>query len=136
MEVFSKKLGEPKKKISSSALKALSRYEWPGNVRELQNLIERLSVMIESDEINLEHIPKKFLNGGSYGATSTDESSVDASSLKEARSDFEKRFIEESLRKFAWNISKTAEAIGVERSNLHRKIKSYGIEVNPLKENS
>ena len=112
-------------------MQKLAAFRWPGNVRELQNLIERLCVLVEGPVVEIEDLPKNFHDG----SVSISIESGDAQSLKEARSDFEKAFIEDSLQKHGWNISKTAESIGVERSNLHRKIKSYGIEMKQTKEN-
>jgi len=131
LERISEKLDEPKKSISVPAMQKLAAFRWPGNVRELQNLIERLCVLVEGPVVEVEDLPKNFHDG----SVSVSIDSGDAQSLKEARSDFEKAFIEDSLQKHGWNISKTAESIGVERSNLHRKIKSYGIEMKQTKEN-
>ena len=61
------------------------------------------------------------------------EYSVTGSTLKEAKNSFERSFIIEKLEEFGWNISKTAEAIGIERSNLHRKLRLYGIDTKRLK---
>ncbi len=132
LEKISIKLDEPKKSISVAAMKKLASFHWPGNVRELQNLIERLCVLVEGSVIEVQDLPKNI-----HGEASPVSLGLgDAQSLKEARSDFEKAFIEDSLQKHGWNISKTAESIGVERSNLHRKIKSYGIEMKQTKENT
>jgi len=114
------------KEISKEALDMLIEYGWPGNVRELKNVIERLVIMT----------PCKVLKKGDIPAPIKNESKPDGKylllehdSLRVARDGFEKQFIENKLKGFGDNISKTAQAIGIERSHLHKKIKSLGIEV-------
>ncbi|MDZ7698824.1 MAG: sigma-54 dependent transcriptional regulator [Deltaproteobacteria bacterium] len=113
------------KTISEEALEMLQAYDWPGNVRELRNLIERLMIMVTGPVIEKEDIPDPY-NRGAAGKGG--DVSFAATSLKEARGQFEKAFIETKLKEYDGNISQTAEAIGVERSNLHKKIKGYGLE--------
>ena len=109
--------------IDSAALKALVVYDWPGNVRELKNLIERLIIMGPSESIEFGDIPDYIRD------TEPSEiiSSEDKQNFKEARARFERQFIIKKLEEFDGNISKTAEAIGLERSHLYRKIKAYKI---------
>lgn len=120
---------EPKR-IAGEVLGVLQRYDWPGNVRELKNLIERLMIMVPEQTVLPKHIPSPCnktadLKGGL-------ESAMRFESLKEARTEFEKAFISGKLQEFNWNISQTAEAIGIERSNLHKKIKAYALdEIKP-----
>ena len=115
---------EPKE-FSSEAVSILQKYDWPGNVRELKNLVERLMIMTHTRVIKKSDIPPPFnrLSELKTGLVSA----IGASSLREARNNFEKVFIETKLREFNGNISQTAEAIGLERSNLHKKIKAYGL---------
>jgi two-component system nitrogen regulation response regulator NtrX len=108
------------------ALKVLKRYNWPGNVRELRNLVERLMIMTQDKEIKASDIPSPFQQEISMGEVVT--SGLSAASYKEAKGIFEKAYLEMKLREFNWNVSQTAEAIGIERSNLHKKIKAYGLE--------
>ncbi|MBU0989435.1 MAG: sigma-54 dependent transcriptional regulator [Proteobacteria bacterium] len=116
---------EPKK-VSEEAISTLQKYDWPGNVRELKNLIERLMIMVPSDVISDEDIPAPFNRNADI---KTDfESTFVLGSLKEAKGEFEKAFIEAKLREFNGNISQTADAIGIERSNLHKKIKVYQLD--------
>lgn len=116
---------EPKK-MSDDALDILCNYDWPGNVRELKNLIERLIIMVPGKIIQMGDVPEPF-NRISSGSVSF-EHAFTSGSLKDARGEFEKAFIEAKLKKFDGNISQTAEAIGIERSNLHKKIKIYQLE--------
>lgn len=114
------------KEISDEAFATLQRYDWPGNVRELRNLIERLMIMVPGKTIENKDIPAPY-NRASDMKTGV-ESSFVFDSLKEAKSQFEKAFIQAKLQQFNGNISQTAEAIGIERSNLHKKIKGYQLE--------
>ncbi len=116
---------EPKK-FSEDALELLKRYDWPGNVRELKNLVERLLIMTPGDVIQAKDIPKPF--NRSLDVKEDLESALMLDSLKEAKMEFEKAFIEGKLQQFNGNISQTAESIGIERSNLHKKIKTYGLD--------
>ena len=94
-------------------------YDWPGNVRELKNTIERLVIMSPSDNIDTKVIQHVRGKKSDYSLFKT---------LREAREQFEKDFILKKLQENNWNVSKTAEDLEIERSNLHRKIKSLGIE--------
>jgi two-component system nitrogen regulation response regulator NtrX len=114
------------KKFSEEVFHILKTYDWPGNVRELKNLVERLMIMTPGEVIQAKDIPSPF--NGSSGIREGFESAFLKGSLREARGEFEKAFIESKLREFEGNISQTAEAIGIERSNLHKKIKAYGLD--------
>ena len=114
-----------KKKFSGEAVRILKNYDWPGNVRELKNLVERLMIMTPEEVIQAKDIPSPF--NKSLGIKGGFESAFMLASLKEAKVEFEKAFVEKKLREFKGNISQAAEAMGVERSNLHKKIKTYGL---------
>jgi two-component system nitrogen regulation response regulator NtrX len=125
LDEFSRDAKTEQKFLSPDAIDLLRKYSWPGNVRELKNLIERLAIMCPRKMISIEEIPFP------YSTLRADEGKMESflsfETLKEARETFEKSFIAGKLQQFEGNISKTAEAIGVERSNLHKKIKSYGL---------
>lgn len=114
------------KTFSEEALGILQKYHWPGNVRELKNLVERLAIMVPGNTVLETDVPAPF----SREADGRDEldSTLAADSYKEAKNLFEKAFLARKLREFKGNVSKTAESIGIERSNLHKKIKAYGLE--------
>ncbi|MDA8326054.1 MAG: sigma-54 dependent transcriptional regulator [Nitrospiraceae bacterium] len=114
--------GRSPKDITKEAMKKLSAYPWPGNVRELRNVVERLVIMGTSEII--EEGDLLFL-----GQQQRTDDYFGYGGLKEAKDAFERDYLAKKLSENNWNISKTAEALGVERSNLHRKIKSYGIDV-------
>jgi two-component system nitrogen regulation response regulator NtrX len=114
------------KKVSPEAMNLLASYPWPGNVRELKNLIERMVIMTRGSVIEAKDIPDPIRE---QRKVQPELSFLEYNLLKDARREFEKRFIMQKLMENEENISKTAEVIGIERSNLHRKIKSYGIEM-------
>lgn len=127
---FALKEGEPKKAITDDAIRLLMQHDWPGNVRELKNIIERLIILTPADEITAKDIP--FLNAridNSETLTALPVSAAAADSLKDAKMDFERQFIIKKLEENEGNISKTAEAIGLERSNLHKKLKSLKVDI-------
>ncbi|MDY0191606.1 MAG: sigma-54 dependent transcriptional regulator [Desulfuromonas sp.] len=116
------------KHIDQAALDIMQAYHWPGNVRELKNLIERLVIMTPGKEITAKSLPAEIYKAQIKSETILD--GIDIDSFKEAKEIFEREFIRTKLAEYEWNVSKTAEAISIERSNLHRKIKSYGIDIN------
>jgi two-component system nitrogen regulation response regulator NtrX len=117
------RFGRKPKTLSPDAVDALQAYAWPGNVRELKNLIERLMILSPADEVRREDLPAEIGNGGLPVGLAPD------APLRDAREDFERRYILAALRKNRGNVSRTAEALDLERSNLYRKLKAYGIEV-------
>jgi len=114
------------KSFSREALEQLGKYHWPGNVRELKNLVERLVIMTPAKEIRASDIPPPF-SQESY-LEKAFASSLEGTTFREAKEQFEKAFIAGKLQEYKWNISQTADAIGIERSNLHKKIKAYGLD--------
>ncbi len=133
IEYFKNKLSEingvqePKIDIKNDNLYT---YGWPGNVRELRNLVERITILSENEsKDNINKIIDDILNSSStmnYEKNLLEKSL--ASPLKEARENFEKEYLVTQLKKHHGNISKTADFIGMERSALHRKLKSLGIK--------
>jgi two-component system nitrogen regulation response regulator NtrX len=121
LRMLAAEYGQAPKRMTPEAMKRLMAYDWPGNIRELKNLIERLVIMTPSETITAEDI------NISGHAASNDYFSM--KTLKDAREAFEKDFLFKKLSDNNWNISKTAEVLGIERSNLHRKIKAYGIKL-------
>ena len=119
--------GLKNKMLTEQAVELMKGYDWPGNVRELRNLMERVAIMAAGDRIypgdlaiiakDRQQISTPIINGSS-------------GSLRDARANFERYFILEKLRENNWNITKTAEDLMIERSNLHRKMKMLGIEEN------
>jgi len=106
----------------------LYSYSWPGNVRELRNLVERISILSQNEnKANIGRFLHEILSKNS--SESLQDTSVSLSfPLKQARENFEKNYLLNQLKKNKGNVSKTAEFIGMERSALHRKLKSLGIK--------
>ena len=119
LEYFAAEYGKRPKKMAPGGLKVLDAYDWPGNIRELRNMIERLVIMTPLDTIT----PTNLVIGESVRSDY-----FSFKTLREARDVFEKDFITKKLEENNWNISKTAEVLDIERSNLHRKIKAYDIK--------
>ena len=113
------------KGIASAAIEILCSYSWPGNVRELNNLVERLSIMIEKDEIDIEDIPVSYKPEARIVTNPEELHFLQLDDLKAAKKYFEKEYIQRKLMENQNNITKTAEAIGVGRSYLHKKIKTF-----------
>jgi two-component system, NtrC family, nitrogen regulation response regulator NtrX len=118
LDYFANEYGQKPKKITHEGVEVLIAYDWPGNIRELRNIIERMVIMTPSNTIT----PRDILIGGT---TRSDYFALNT--LRDARDAFEKDFITKKLEENNWNISKTAEILDIERSNLHRKIKAYEI---------
>ncbi len=129
LEYFCSKESRETKRLDDDAMQAIQSYSWPGNVRELKNLIERLVIMSPGNTITRAQLPQSIC--GKPHSASTEQSSItlSADTFRCAKEEFEKEFLTQKLEENEWNISRTAESIEIERSNLHRKIKSYGIEL-------
>ncbi|HPC74947.1 MAG TPA: sigma-54 dependent transcriptional regulator, partial [Syntrophales bacterium] len=118
---FCVKEGVEPKAISDDAIEVFMEHSWPGNVRELKNIMERLVIMTQGAEITADDIPplsKEVQTGEAMDTIFT------YNSFRKAKMEFEKKFIMKKLQENEGNISKTADSIGLERSNLHRKIKT------------
>lgn len=127
LDLFCKRELRERKIIHPDTVAAMQCYDWPGNIRELKNIMERLVIMSVSDTITQDQLPDIILEKWRAGQELKRED--DNASLRGAREEFERQFIIQKLEEYDWNITRTAEAIGLERSNLHRKIRSYSIEL-------
>jgi two-component system nitrogen regulation response regulator NtrX len=123
MRVFAREYGRRLKSLDASAASALAHYDWPGNVRELRNVIERLMIMVPGESITSQDLA--FLGGGARPEAA--EAPVEIQMLHDARDGFERDYILKALAQQQGNISRTAEVLGVERSNLYRKMRALGI---------
>lgn len=125
LQDFAGKEGQQPKVLTDAAMDKLMAHSWPGNVRELKNIIERLIILTPSNDIDADDIPP--LRVGREQDFASPESFAAGDSLKDARLDFERQFIIKKLEEYDGNISRTAEAIGLERSNLHKKLKALKV---------
>ena len=127
LERVSRRNGMEAKAFTDAALDRLQRYDWRGNVRELNNVVERLLILSEGDQITEADVEQYVRPGGA-----AQDPLVGLLDQYEQFADFrdmaEKLFIERKLDEFDWNVSRTAEAIGIQRSHLYNKLNKYGIE--------
>jgi len=147
---FCKENGLRSKRIDPSVFDALSRRKWPGNVRELKNVVERAAIL-SSDVITIADLPEDphdspfddeleeagasaslVSDGPDSESTSTStplpQTSGDRLTLREYREATERSYIVDTLKALDWNISKASIVLGVERTNLHKKVRAYGIK--------
>lgn len=129
LEFFCSKEGRERKVLAPEALEALADYPWPGNVRELKNIIERLAIMTPERTIEYRHLPRSIIARQRPRISAGGTAMAESATFREAKEEFEKEYLIQKLEEHDWNVSRTAEAIELERSNLHRKIKSFGIEL-------
>jgi two-component system nitrogen regulation response regulator NtrX len=125
MAVLAREYGRRPKTFESDALVALRQYPWPGNVRELRNVIERLMIMVPGDRISSRDVT--FLDQGPPVDGPVSTQILSSAPLHEARDQFERDYILRALAAQQGNISRTADMLGIERSNLYRKMRSFGI---------
>ncbi|MCC6345940.1 MAG: sigma-54-dependent Fis family transcriptional regulator [Nitrospirales bacterium] len=125
MDVFARDNGMRPKEIDPAVVKTLREYDWPGNIRELKNVVERIMIMVPSKVVSRAEVDA--IGMVKPGQTVKESDYFSHKTLREARDAFERDFIVRKLEENGWNVSKTAETIAIERSNLHKKIKSYGI---------
>jgi len=117
------------KKFSKGAMDVLSNYDFPGNIRELKNIVERVLILKEGNIIEAKDVKSLLIETGKRK-----EVSLLQQPYRDARRNFEKLYIEEKLKENDWNISKTAKELGIERTNLHRKMRELGIREKESKE--
>ena len=130
---FARAYGRKPKQFAEAAVELLVHYRWPGNVRELKNLVERLVIMVPGDRIERRHLPPALQHDQARSrapAGGTRSNSGGFSTLQEARENYERDYILRKLEENKGNVSRTAEALGLERSHLYRKMKSLGIGVS------
>ena len=130
MEHAAQATGQAPLSIGDDALAALQSYPWPGNVRELRNTIERLLIMASGDlakPISADMLPPEIIAGAPVARNLEANTEIMGLQLRDAREIFEREYLMAQVTRFGGNISKTAEFIGMERSALHRKLKSLGV---------
>lgn len=133
VDQISRASGLPPKTISDDAMAALQSFTWPGNVRQLRNNIERLMILTSADPSNVigaDKLPNDVGEQAPLGANGMNGEHIMAMPLREARESFERDYLIAQIGRFGGNISRTAAFIGMERSALHRKLKSLGVNTS------
>ena len=125
MATLAAEYGRRPKLFEPAAMVALQQYRWPGNVRELRNLIERLMIMVPGERISARDVG--FLDTAGDAEAPAALADADLLPLHEARDRFERDYILRALARQQGNMSRTAEMLGVERSNLYRKLRGFGV---------
>ena len=128
MAMLAREYGRRSKTFEPDAIVALRQYAWPGNVRELHNVVERLMIMVPGERISSRDL--SFLDQGLTppgGVPPEEAGAAETTTLHEARDLFEAEYIRRALADQQGNISRTADLLGIERSNLYRKMRGFGI---------
>lgn len=128
LERLARRNGMLPKAFEPDALEQLKRYEWRGNVRELYNVVERLLILSDGPSITARDVQRYVSLGSPSGSGSLQELIERHPTFAAFRDAAEKLFLKHKLQEFGWNISKTAEAIGIQRSHLYNKLAKYGIQ--------
>ncbi len=113
--------GRRAKHLTLAARALLAQYDWPGNVRELRNMMERIVIMHDDDEVDAEHLEALLLTSSEGGDTPV------GTTLRNSLDQFERRTIEKALAAASGNIAQAARALGLDRANLHRKLRRFGL---------
>ena len=129
LQEYAAEYGEVQKRLAPDALALLMTHSWPGNVRELRNLCERLVIMAADETISVDDVAPMLEEPISARAALEQDLS-----LREAREIFERRLIVAKLREFGGSVRRAAEALGIERSHLYRKLRGYGIDPSTVSE--
>src|ERR1700678_2214759 len=130
LQEFGQQYGRPHVEMTPDALGALRQYHWPGNVRELRNLVERVLILNpKTQRIERKHLPMLVYRDSARDGAKTGARGEEFSTLLEAREAYERDYILKKLDECHGNVSRTAEALGLERSHLYRKMKALGVSV-------
>ncbi|MBK5911859.1 sigma-54-dependent Fis family transcriptional regulator [Rhodothalassium salexigens] len=129
LDLIGQTAGRARPRVDDAAMAALQAYDWPGNVRQLKNVVERMLIMLgdAQDEITLEMLPPELAGDSADLLRPDHEMSIMTAPLREAREAFEREYLRIQINRFSGNVSKTASFIGMERSALHRKLKTLGL---------
>jgi len=122
--------GLPARQIGEDAMAALQAHDWPGNVRQLRNNVERLLILAAGapdEPVTLDSLPSEVAGRAATSDSGLDAERMIAMPLRDARENFEREYLKAQINRFGGNISRTANFIGMERSALHRKLKTLGV---------
>jgi len=128
LDTYCAENGLPRKTLQPNVMELLERYSWPGNVRELRNQVERMVIMSAGSEIRLEDLGTEIRAFKAPDTPSISETGDhEGLTLQASKEKLEQALILQALERFDWNVTKAAEELGLERTNLHKKMKHYGI---------
>lgn len=127
LDAVAKDTGRNVESFDPNAMQVLQQYQWPGNVRELQNVVERAVLLGRGSSISVDDLPGNL----TQGATLTASSSNEFQTLKDALAGPERQIILRALKQFKWNRNATADALGINRTTLYKKMKRLGLENVP-----
>jgi len=126
MTLMAKQLKKKPKVFAPEALSSLRNYGWPGNVRELRNIVERLMILVPHDRIEAVDLPA--LGDRGHVSGSRVEDWMSCTDFQDFKASSEAAFLQAKLREYRYNVSRTAEMLGMQRSNLYKKISKYGLQ--------
>ena len=121
LQLYCEENGRTVKHLAPGAAALLGQYAWPGNVRELRNMMERLVIMLDEDTVDLAHVQPLLLTG------SAPEQAAPSGSLRDSLEGYERRLVERALAAASGNIAQAARGLGLDRANLHRKLRRFGL---------
>ena len=127
---LAEQMNMPKREAGDDVMAVMQSHDWPGNVRQLRNAVEHMMLNSHadgSDTLTLNHLPSDILSKTNVGENVQESRHIMSLPLREARECFERDYLVAQIERFSGNISRTAEFVGMERSALHRKMKSLGI---------
>lgn len=123
---------QAEKTFTSKAIALMQNYEWPGNIRQLRNVIEWMMIMNTDSEFDVAHLPPDISKQSPSAREGSTNAAYTSMPLREARELFEREYLLSQVKHFGGNISKTAKFVGMERSALHRKLKSLEINASSI----
>jgi two-component system nitrogen regulation response regulator NtrX len=126
VDLLSRREGAPMRVLDASAIEALTQMEWPGNVRELRNTIERLLILASGPRVTAADVSR--LTGARPSDSASLGTLLDIATFEAFKDAAERAYLLHKLRDFEWNVSETARALDMPRSNLYKKIERYALE--------
>jgi DNA-binding NtrC family response regulator len=127
LEIAASELKQETKLVGDEVVERLARYPWPGNVRELRNIAERLAIIVAGREITVRDLPPGM---GGHGQGHISSDFLDAPTFQEFKAASEAAYLQSRLRENGYNVSRTAERLEMQRSNLYKKIQRYGLKTS------
>ena len=130
VRILAAQMNMPEREASHDVMAVLQSHNWPGNVRQLRNCIEHMMLSAhaaDSEGLSIDHLPREILSDTDVAEDVGESRHIMSLPLRDARECFERDYLVAQIERFSGNISRTAEFVGMERSALHRKMKSLGV---------